>query len=118
MGASGRNLVYLQDYILGNRQRKENTLKGEMTLFEQTFKNIDDILHKDAGCSSELDYVEQTSWILFLRYLDDFEKDKETRPVVGQALCRHYRPGVPLGGMGGAQGQGREAGPPYGTDRR
>jgi len=47
-------------------------------LFEQTFKNIDDILHKDAGCSSELDYVEQTSWILFLKYLDDFEKDKET----------------------------------------
>jgi type I restriction enzyme M protein len=45
-------------------------------LFEQTFKNIDDILHKDAGCSSELDYVEQTSWILFLKYLDDFEKDK------------------------------------------
>lgn len=24
-------------------------------MFEQTFKNIDDILHKDAGCSSELD---------------------------------------------------------------
>jgi hypothetical protein len=33
-------------------------------MFEQTFKNIDDILHKDAGCSSEPDYVEQTSWIL------------------------------------------------------
>lgn len=25
-------------------------------MFEQTFKNIDDILHKDAGCGSELDY--------------------------------------------------------------
>lgn len=47
-------------------------------MFEQTFKNIDDILHKDAGCSSELDYVEQTSWVLFLKYLDDFEKDKKT----------------------------------------
>ena len=47
-------------------------------MFEQTFKNIDDILHKDAGCSSELDYVEQTSWILFLKYLDDLEKDKAT----------------------------------------
>jgi hypothetical protein len=23
-------------------------------MFEQTFKNIDDILHKDAGCTSEL----------------------------------------------------------------
>ncbi len=47
-------------------------------MFEQTFKNIDDILHKDAGCGSELDYVEQTSWVLFLKYLDDLEKDKET----------------------------------------
>ena len=47
-------------------------------MFEQTFKNIDDILHKDAGCGSELDYVEQTSWILFLKYLDDLEKDKKT----------------------------------------
>lgn len=47
-------------------------------MFEQAFKNIDDILHKDAGCSSELDYVEQTSWILFLKYLDDLEKDKKT----------------------------------------
>jgi type I restriction enzyme M protein len=47
-------------------------------LFEQTFKNIDDVLWKDAGCSNELDYVEQTSWILFLKYLDDFEKDKKT----------------------------------------
>jgi len=46
-------------------------------MFEQVFKNIDDILHKDAGCSSELDYVEQTSWILFLKYLDDLEKDKK-----------------------------------------
>jgi len=47
-------------------------------MFEQTFKNIDDILHKDAGCGSELDYVEQTSWILFLKYLDDLEKDRVT----------------------------------------
>ncbi len=47
-------------------------------MFEQTFKNIDDLLHKDAGCGSELDYVEQTSWVLFLKYLDDLEKDKNT----------------------------------------
>lgn len=45
-------------------------------MFETTFKNIDDRLHKDAGCSSELDYVEQSSWILFLKYLSELEKDK------------------------------------------
>ena len=47
-------------------------------MYEAAFKNIDDTLWKDAGCSSELDYIEQTSWILFLKYLDDFEADKET----------------------------------------
>lgn len=26
-------------------------------MFEQTFKNIDDVLWKDAGCTSELDYT-------------------------------------------------------------
>ena len=46
-------------------------------MYESAFKNIDDTLWKDAGCSSELDYIEQTSWILFLKYLDDFEADKE-----------------------------------------
>ena len=45
-------------------------------MFEQTFRNIDDILWKDAGADSELDYIEQTSWILFLRYLDDLELEK------------------------------------------
>lgn len=47
-------------------------------MFEQTFKNIDDILRKSGGSQTELDYVEQTSWVLFLKYLDDLEKDKAT----------------------------------------
>lgn len=51
-------------------------------MFEQTFKNIDDILHKDAGSSSELDYTEQTSWLLFLKYLDALEHDKATEAKV------------------------------------
>ena len=56
-------------------------------MFEQTFKNIDDILFKDAGCSNELDYVEQTSCILFLKYLDALEIEK----IVGQSLAQCER---------------------------
>lgn len=48
-------------------------------MFEQTFKNIDDILHNDAGCGSELDYVEQSTWVLFLKYLDDLEVEREIK---------------------------------------
>ncbi len=45
-------------------------------MFEQAFKNIDDVLRKEAGCTTELDYTEQTSWLLFLKYLDGLEQDK------------------------------------------
>ena len=46
------------------------------TMFENTFKNIDDVLWKEAGCTTELDYTEQTSWLLFLKYLDDLEQSR------------------------------------------
>src|SRR3989339_474700 len=51
-------------------------------MFEQSFKNIDDVLHRDAGVGTELDYIEQTSWILFLKYLNDFEEDKKTEAAL------------------------------------
>ena len=46
-------------------------------MFEQIFKNIDNVLWKEAGCTTELDYTEQTSWILFLKYLDELEGDRK-----------------------------------------
>ena len=51
-------------------------------MFEQAFKNIDDVLWKEAGCTTELDYTEQTSWLLFLKYLDDLEQDKSTEAAL------------------------------------
>nr|WP_313982043.1 N-6 DNA methylase [Iodidimonas nitroreducens] len=48
-------------------------------MFEQAFKNIDDALRKEAGCTTELDYTEQSSWVLFLKYLDDLEAERATR---------------------------------------
>ena len=47
-------------------------------MFEQAFKNIDDVLWKEDGCGTELDYTEQSSWLLFLKYLDGLEQDKAT----------------------------------------
>jgi len=45
-------------------------------MFEQTFNNLDNVLRQEAGCTTELDYTEQTSWMLFLKYLDDLEREK------------------------------------------
>jgi type I restriction enzyme M protein len=45
-------------------------------MFEQAFNNIDKALRNEAGTASELDYAEQTSWVLFLKYLDDLESQR------------------------------------------
>ena len=80
-------------------------------MFEQAFKNIDDVLRKEAGCTTELDYSEQTSWLLFLKYLDGLEQDKAMEaglegrkfafildePIVGKA-GPHDPPEPPVSG--------------------
>lgn len=58
-------------------------------MFEQAFRNIDDVLWKDAGCTSELDYTEQTSWLLFLKYLDALEQDKATEAALDGKSYTH-----------------------------
>ncbi len=58
-------------------------------MFEQAFKNIDNILRTDSGSATELDYVEQTSWILFLKYLDDLEDTKKTESALAGKKYKH-----------------------------
>jgi type I restriction enzyme M protein len=53
-------------------------------MFEQAFKNIDDVLRKEAGCTTELDYTEQSSWLLFLKYLNDLEEDRRTEAALNR----------------------------------
>ncbi|MCR5131872.1 MAG: type I restriction-modification system subunit M, partial [Prevotella sp.] len=50
---------------------------------------IDNILRNEAGCSTELDYIEQTSWLLFLKYLDDLEQEQEMSAVM---TGKQYKP--------------------------
>jgi len=59
-----------------NKQMLETTNGKTRGGFEQTFKNLDDVLWKEAGCTTELDYTEQSSWMLFLKYLDDLEQER------------------------------------------
>ena len=73
----------------------DNKRKKWGTLFENAFKYVDDILRKDSGCSTALDYVEQSSWVLFLKYLEDLEgernmaatlKNQAYHPIIKQAF--------------------------------
>lgn len=56
--------------------------------FEQIFRSIDDVLRQEAGCTTELDYTEQTSWMLFLKYLDELEA---TRKMAAELDGQPYR---------------------------
>ncbi len=58
-------------------------------MFEQALNNIDDVLWKDAGCTSELDYTEQSSWLLFLKYLDALETDRATAAALNGKTYAH-----------------------------
>src|ERR1700722_2428829 len=58
-------------------------------MFEQAFKNIDDVLRREAGCTTELDYTEQTSWLLFLKYLENLEQERATEAAL---LSKKYTP--------------------------
>ena len=58
-------------------------------MFEQVFKSLDDIMFQEPGCNSELDYAEQSSWMLFLKYLDDMENE---RALEAQMTGKTYQP--------------------------
>ena len=78
----------------GGRPKPVRSYLGAM--FEQAFRNIDDALWKESGCTTELDYTEQTSWLLFLKYLDGLEQDKADEAALEGKPYRfilesHYR---------------------------
>ena len=57
------------------------------------FKAIDDKLWQPgSGCSGALDYMEQSSWLLFLRYLDARE---EERKLDAEMVGNQYEPALP-----------------------
>lgn len=61
-------------------------------MFENAFNSIDRELRNEEGLASELDYAEQTSWILFLKYLDDIELERQDE---AELEGRDYAPTLP-----------------------
>ena len=48
-------------------------------MYDASFNNIENILRTEDGISTELEYVEQTSRLLFLKYLSNLETERKTR---------------------------------------
>ena len=99
----------VEDLGIAGITGQPGTLTGQH-MFEQTFKKIDDVLWKEAGCTTELDYTEQASWMLFLKYLDDLQQGRATEAEpTGKSYdvlvedadlrfsCSNDRTGVPKG---------------------
>lgn len=49
---------------------------------QQKIDRITDILRRDDGISGAMHYTEQTSWVLFLKFLDDYEMEKADHAVL------------------------------------
>lgn len=67
-------------------------------MYEQAFDQIDNLL-RTTTCQTELDYIEQTSWLLFLKYLDTYEQERATEAKLAKKthkpiLAPEYRWGV------------------------
>lgn len=52
---------------------------------QQKINRITDILRRDDGISGAMHYTEQTSWILFLKFLDDYENEKANEAILSGA---------------------------------
>ena len=52
-------------------------------MYENAFNRIERELRNEAGIANELDYVEQISWVLFLKYLHDLEAERRDRADLG-----------------------------------
>jgi type I restriction enzyme M protein len=90
-GSAGESSGNGQGASRASRTRAPNGSRSASapSSFEQAFRAIDDCLRKEAGCGTELDYTEQTSWLLFLKYLDGLEDD---RAAVAALEGRSYSP--------------------------
>lgn len=46
-------------------------------MYKKIFDSIDKALWKDDGVDTDLEYIQQTSWLLFLRWLDEIELTRQ-----------------------------------------
>ena len=71
------------------RVKREETVRSAV----QAFKAIDDLLRTPGGnCNTSIDYMEQTSWLLFLRYLDARETERRDE---AELRGERYEPALP-----------------------
>lgn len=75
---------------------KSKASRSDGSGYAQAFNSIDKAMRNDEGLASELDYAEQTAWLLFLKYLGDMEHEWADEAVLkgktyAPILAKPYR---------------------------
>ena len=68
-----------------------NNNKTSRARLSSIIKSARDIMRKDAGLNGELDRLPQLSWLLFLKFFDDAEQQREAEAVFTAAP---YKPAI------------------------
>lgn len=64
------------------RARKTTSEQTTAQRLNSLIKSCRDIMRKDKGLNGELDRLPQLTWILFLKFLDDLEREDEARSLM------------------------------------
>jgi type I restriction enzyme M protein len=60
------------------RKTKDETPKTTTQQLGSLIKSARDIMRKDKGLNGDLDRLPMLTWIMFLKFLDDMERMRET----------------------------------------
>lgn len=95
---------YPLDLCYNRRKRERSVMAGKRRTAERAvprksaatvFKSIDQVLRKPgSGCGNALQYMEQSNWMLFLRYLDAAEANRRSEAELND---EPYEPLLPKG---------------------
>jgi type I restriction enzyme M protein len=72
-------------------KKKEKTPKTTAQQLASIIKSCRDIMRKDKGLSGDLDRLPMLTWIMFLKFLDDMEKIRETE---AELKGERYKPAI------------------------
>src|SRR5258707_1103407 len=61
-------------------------------------KSARDIMRKDKGLNGDLDRLPLLTWIMFLKFLDDLEQQREDEAQLGRKIG--HRAALPVAGLG------------------
>lgn len=84
-------MAVLLEYVLARRKKTDDKPLTTAQALGSLIKSARDIMRKDKGLSTDLDRLPLLTWIMFLKFLDDMERQEESKAVMRD---ERYRPAI------------------------